>query len=183
MANLPEARKDIALEDVAFRSSVSEAVGNKIGASINFINRRQTDKHDWHLNGAYALGVGSAGPDGIFVFPFAAEIVAYMLYSGTAGVSGTTTISIKRLDVGGAVLGDLFSTNPSVNSTAASGSFSMYRWLDPDLVSLPTGHAVGVITVDANRFFTEGQGVRLDLDSGMVGGKTLQATIYFRPSN
>jgi hypothetical protein len=181
LSNLVEARKDIALEDVAFRSSVSEAVGGKIGSSINFINRRQNDKHDWHLNGPYRLGVGSAGPDGIFVFPFAAEIVAHAFYSGTVGLSGTTEIAIKRLDVGGVVLGDMFFINPFVNSTSVSGSFSAYRWSDGVTLALPTGHSIGTIFPDSNRFFTAGQGVRLDLISGMVGGKTLQFTIYYRP--
>lgn len=181
MANLPEARKDIALEDVAFRSSVSESVGGKIGASINFINRRQTDKHDWHLNGAYSLGVGSAGPDGIFVFPFDAEIVAHVFYSGTAGTAGTTEIAIKRLDVGGAVLGDMFLINPTITSAAASGSFSAYRWSDGTTLALPTGHSIGTIFPASNLQFTAGQGVRLDLVSAMTAGQTLQFTIYFRP--
>ena len=181
MANLPEARKDIALEDVAFRSSVSESVGGKIGASINFINRRQTDKHDWHLNGAYSMGVGSAGPDGIFVFPFDAEIVAHVLYSGTVGTAGTTTISIKRLAAGGTVLGELFTINPFVNSTSASGSYSAYRWSDGTTLALPTGHSIGTIFPASNLQFTAGQGVRLDLVGAMTAGQTLQFTIYFRP--
>lgn len=182
MANLPEARKDIALEDVAFRSAVSEAVGGKIGASINFINRRQNDKHSWHLNGAYSLGVGSAGPDGIFVFPYDAEIVATVFYSGAVGSAGTTEISIKRLAAGGAVLGELFAANPTVNSTSASGSYSAYRWVDSTSLALPTGHFAGTITPDSNRFFTEGQGVRLDLVSAMTAGQSIQFTIYYRPS-
>lgn len=181
MANLPEARKDIALEDVAFRSSVSESVGGKIGASINFINRRQNDKHDWHLNGFYGLATGSAGPDGIFVFPFDAEIVAHVFYNGTAGASGTTEIAIKRLDVGGAVLGDMFLINPTITSAAASGSFSAYRWSDNTTLALPTGHSIGTIFPASNLQFTAGQGVRLDVVSAMVSAMTMQFTIYFRP--
>lgn len=181
MANLPEARKDVALEDVAFRSAVSESVGNKIGASINFINRRQVDKHSWHLNGPYALGVGSAGPDGIFVFPFDAELVAYALYSGTVGLSGSSEVSVKRLAAGGAVLGELFSVNPEVDSNSASGSFSAYRFTDSTTLAAPTGHTLASVSPDSNRFFTAGQGVRLDLLSGMIGGRTIQLTIFFRP--
>jgi hypothetical protein len=181
MSNLPEARRDIALEDVAFRSSVSEAVGGKLGSSINFINRRQNDKHDWHLNGPYALGVGSAGPDGIIVFPFDAEIVAYVFYNGTVGASGTTEVSIKRLDVGGAVLGEFFLLNPIIDSTSASGSFSGFNYLTNLQIALPTGHSLGTVFPSSNLQYTAGQGLRLDLVSGMTGGQTLQFTIYYRP--
>lgn len=181
MSNLPEARRDIALEDVAFRSSVSESVGGKIGSSINFINRRQNDKHDWHLNGFYGLATGSAGPDGIFVFPYDAEIVATVFYSGTVGASGTTEVSIKRLDAGGSVLGEMFLINPFINSTSTSGSFSAYRWTDNVTLALPTGHSIGTLSPDSNRFFTEGQGVRLDVVSAMVSAMTMQYSIYFRP--
>jgi hypothetical protein len=181
MANLPESRKDIALEDVAFRSSVSEAVGNKIGSSINFINRRQTDKHDFHLNGAYSLGVGSTGNDGIFVFPFNAEVVAYSYWVGTIGLGTPTEISIKKLAPGGAVLGELFSVNPTIGPAAASGSFSAFRFLDSFTLALPTGHTLAEVADSSDLLFDEGQAVRLDLISAMSGSQTLQFTIHFRP--
>lgn len=178
MSNLAEARKDIELEDVAFRSSISEAVGNKIGASLNFINRRQLDKHNFNLNGPYAMGAGSTGADGIFVFPFDAELVAYALYNETSGISGTTEIDIKELSPGGAVVGSIFSTTPKIATTAASGAFSAYRFVDSTTLAAPTGHTLAVATTTT---FTEGSALRLDLVSAMSGARTLDFTIYFRP--
>lgn len=178
MSNLPEARSDLELEDVAFRSSVSEALMNKVGASVNFINRRQTDKHDFHLNGPYALGVGSTGPDGIFVFPFAAEVVFFSYWVGTVGSSGTTTVDVHWLSGGDTDEGTIWSTKPAITTTASNGTYTAYRVSDSTTLSNPTGHTLGVLSKTS---FAAGDAIRLDLDDAMLGSNNFMLSIHYRP--
>lgn len=178
MSNLTEARSDIELEDVKFRASISEAVGNKMGASINFINRKQYDKHSWNLNGPYSLGVGSTGTDGVYTFLFDAEIVGFSYFNGTTGTSGTTTIDITYLDVAQVDQGSIFSTLPSVTTTAANNTFTTYDVLNSTTLSNPTGHTLAVMSTTS---FNAGDTLRLDLNAAMIAANNFQMTIYFRP--
>lgn len=178
MSNLAEARKDIELEDVKYRSSVSEAVGNKIGASINFINRRQYDKHSWNLNGPYALGVGSTGPDGVFTFLFDVEIVGFSYYAGVIGNSGTTTVDVHWISGGDTDEGTIFTTKPSVTTTAADDTITTRDVLNGVTLTNPTGHTLAVLNKTE---FDAGDTLRLDLDDAMTGANNFQFTIFFRP--
>lgn len=178
MSNLAESRQDIELEDVAYRASVSEAVANKIGTSINFINRRQCDQHAWHLNGDYALGAGSTGTDGIFVFLFDAEIVGFSYYNQETGTSGSTTVDVHWLSGGGTDEGSIFSTLPDVDSTASNGTYTVYDQINSTTLSNPTGHTLAVLS---KTDFVAGDALRLDLDSAMSGADTFQLIIHYRP--
>ena len=178
MADINDARRNIDIRDVQFRSSVSENVGNKLGASINFINNRQNDTHVWNLNGPYRLGVGSQGPDGVFSCLFNMAITGFSYTSGESGTSGTTTIDIRLLDGDGVDSGSIFSTLPSVDSTSANFSTTIYDQLNTTALTAPTGHTLAVLSQTE---FSAGDILRLDLDAGMVGGSDFSFTIYFRP--
>lgn len=178
MSNLAESRQDLELEDVAYRASVSEAVANKIGTSINFINRRQCDQHAWHLNGDYTLGAGSVGTDGIFVFLFDAEIIGFSYYNQETGASGTTEVDVHWLSGGDTDEGSIFSTLPSVDSTAANGTYTLYDQLNTNTISNPTGHTLAVLS---KTDFVSGDALRLDLDTVMSGANGFQLIIHYRP--
>lgn len=178
MSNLTEAREDIELEDVAYKASVSEAVGTKLGQSINFINRRQYDKHSWHLNGDYTLGAGSTGPDGVFIFLFDADVIGFMYYSGGVGTTGTTTVDVHWLNAGGTDNGSIFSTLPAVTTTSSNGSYTLYDQLNATTIFNPTGHTLAVLSKTS---FDAGDALRLDLDAVMSGADNFQFDIYFRP--
>ena len=178
MSNLSEARQDLELEDVAYRASVSEAVANKLGASINFINRRQYDTHSWHINGDYSTGTGSVGLDGIFVFLFDVEIVGFSYYVGNVGVSGTTTVDVHYLSGGVTDNGTIFSTKPSVTTTAAAGSYTSYNQDSSTTLHNPTGHTLAVLSKTT---FLAGEAVRLDLDATMSEANNFQFSIQYRP--
>jgi len=178
MSNLPEARKDVELEDVKFQSSVSEAVGNKIGASLNFINRRQYDDHSFHLNGPYHFGEGSTGSDGIFTFMFDAEVVGFSYYNGKTGTSGFTEIDIHWLSGGATDNGTIFSIKPRIDTTASNDTYASYRELDSATLSLPTGFTLATLSKTQ---FDAGDAIRLDLDSAMIGANNFQFTFFYRP--
>ena len=178
MAQISDARANIQEQDVQFRSSVSEAVGNKLGGSINFINNRQNDKHSWNLNGPYSLGTGSIGVDGVFPCLFDMAITGFAYYNNETGGVGTTTIDIHRLDPFGTDSGSIFSTLPSVDTTAANNTTTIYDVLNSNTIANPTGHTLAVLNQTA---FAAGHVLRLDLDSAMNSANNFQFVIYFRP--
>lgn len=178
MSNLTEVRKDIELEDVKFRSSISEAVGNKIGASINFINRRQYDKHSWNLNGPYALGAGSKGPDGVFTFLFNAEVVGFSYYAGSIGNSGQTIVDVHWISGGEIDEGTIFTTRPQIDIVASNDTITTRDVINSTTLTNPTGHTLAVLNKTQ---FNAGDTLRLDLDDAMTGANNFQFTIFFRP--
>jgi hypothetical protein len=180
MSNLVEARQDIELEEARFRGGVSEAFATKIGQSLNFVNRRQYDKHSWNLNGPYKTGQGSTGVDGIFTFLFDAEIVGFYYFSGNViSPSGYTEVDLHWYDVAtGADQGTIFSTKPRVDSTAANNSYTVRDVLNSTTLKNPTGHTLAVLNKTQ---FDAGDALRLDLDSAMSGANNFQFSIFFRP--
>lgn len=178
MATITPARKNITVEETRYRASISEATMNKFGGAVNFVNERQNDKHAWHLNGPYSLGVGSTGPDGIFPCLFNMEIVGFAYFNGKTGSSGTTTIDIRKLDGAGVDVGSIFSTLPSVDSTAANNSTTIYDVINATTISSPTGHTLGVLSTTQ---FNAGDVLRLDLNAAMIGANNFQFLIFFRP--
>ena len=178
MTDISEARKNVTIEETQYRASVSEATMNKLGASVNFVNKRQNDKHSWHLNGPYRLGVGSTGPDGTFPCLFDMAITGFAYYSGQSGSAGSTTIDIHKLSGAGVDAGSIFTTLPEVDSTSADNSTTIYDVLNATTISLPTGHTLAVLN---QTDFDAGDVLRLDLPTGMTGGSDFQFIIYFRP--
>ena len=178
MAAVNDSRNIIQIEDVQFRSSVSEAVGTKLAGTLNFISNRQNDKHSWHLNGPYRLGVGSTGTDGVFPCLFNMAITGFSYYSGESGTSGTTTVDVHLLDGDGVDSGSIFITKPSVDSTSLDNSTTVYDVLNSTAVTSPVGHTLAVLN---QTVFNAGDVLRLDLDGGMVGGSDFQFIIFFRP--
>ena len=178
MAIVTPARKNIEINDVAFRSSISEAVGNKISAFINFINSFQYDKHSWNLNGPYSLGVGSTGTDGVFTFLFNVEVVGFSYYAGVIGNSGTTTVDVHWISGGDTDEGTIFTTKPSVTTTASDDTITTRDVLNSATLSNPTGHTLAVLN---KTDFDAGDTLRLDLDDAMTGANNFQFTIFFRP--
>lgn len=174
---VPDSRNTIYEEDVKHRRSVSESIANRIAAVINFINNRQHDKHDWHLNGEYSvvqlLDVG----DGVFICQEPMEIIGYHLYSGTSGGSGATIVDLRHISSDGTDNGTIFLTKPQVNSSSANKSFS-HSNIRAASDEIASGHTKGVFS---KTNFDRHDGILLKLDSAMSGGEDLQLTIYFRP--
>ena len=180
MAEITPARlvDGIQSEEVDFRSPISENTWTRVGGSINFINERQVDTHQWVLNGRYQLFDIVQGPDGILPVLFDMEIVGYSIYSDVSGSSGTTTLDIHKLSAGGTDDGSIFNVNPAVDSTSANGSYSLIR-LDPAAdLQLPTGHTKGTFNTTQ---FVAGEALRFDLDGSMENGRNISFQLLFRP--
>ena len=165
-------------EEVEFRSSVSEATFTRIGQQINFISTFQNSRHSFNLNGNYALGLGSTGPDGIFPCLFNMEIVGFAYYNLQGGVSGQTTIDLHWLSNGDTDNGSIWSVQPSVDFNAADNSYTIYDQANGATVVLPTGHTLGVLNKTT---FDAGDAIRLDLDDAMAGANGFQFLFMYRP--
>lgn len=178
MADISDARSNIQIEDVQFKASVSEAVGNKIGGAVNFLNNRQFDCHNWNLNGDFSVVQASEVGDGVFICQENMEIVGYALYIGTNGSTGSSIVpDLHWISPDGTDNGSVFTTKPEIGTSAADGSFthSNIRASDNEV---PAGHTLGVFS---KTNFDRHDGIRLDLDSASGGASNLQLTIYFRP--
>jgi len=178
VAIITDARVNIQEEDVQFRSSVSEAVGNKLGGSINFVNNRQFDKHSWHLNGDFSVVTLADVNDGVFVCQEDMEIVGYALYIDTNGTTdGPIIVDLHWRLTDGTDNGTIFTTRPEIAISASDNSCT-HSNTRATSNELPTGHTLGVFSKTE---FDRHDLIKLELDQTSGGSQGLQLTIFFRP--
>lgn len=178
MTDITPARKNVQTEEVDYRSPVSEATWTKIGGSTNFINDFQYDKHAWHLNGDLTGIQTFFGFDGIFPFLFDAEIVGFWYYITTVGSSGTLEVDVDWLSGGDTNNGTIFSTLPAIDTTAADGTYTLYRETDTTTLSNPTGHTLAVLS---KTDFDAGDALQLSVSTAQTAAEDFQFGIMFRP--
>lgn len=178
MAAVIPARQDIDTQDVAFKASVSSAVGSKIAGSINFINNRQYDSHSFNYNGRYALGVGVVGADGIFPILFNMEIVGLTMFNRVSGTTGTTELDIEWLNGSNSNQGSIFSTTPKIDSTSSNYSYLIRDELSNTNVELPTGATAPAFSKTS---FDAGDALFCQIVSAMSDAQDCSLLIHFRP--
>lgn len=178
MPEITPARKNIFTESVQFKSSVSESIGSRIGASINFINSFQYDTHQFNFNGRYALGVGVVGADGIFPILFNMEIVGLTMFNRVSGASGTTEIDIDWLNGSNSNQGTIFSTTPKIASTAPNLAYIIRDELNSINVELPTGATAPVFSKTQ---FDAGDALIIEIVTAMSDAEDLSVLLHFRP--
>lgn len=178
MTDITPARRQIQIEDVEQKSAVSEAVGTKLGEGINFINTRQYLTHQFNFNGAYSLGVGVVGVDGIFPILFDMEIVGLTMFNRLSGSTGTTEIDIDWLDGSNSNQGSIFSTTPKIDSTSSNFSYLIRDELNGSNVELPTGATAPVFDKTE---FDAGDALFCEIVSAMTAAEDCALLIHFRP--
>lgn len=181
MAEIAPARSNLLVEETQYRSAVSEALLQKTGASINFINNEQTIYRQFTLNGNYPLGAGIIGLDGLVVFRSNVEIIHISASNAISGSSGSTTFDLHYISSPGVDGGTIFNTKPSFDSTSANNSYFLYNVLT-DTIEVS---GIGITPPNAlvKTTFLKGEALRFDLDSAMVGAENANLEIYFRPIN
>jgi hypothetical protein len=177
MADIADERSNIDENLAKFNSALSESFFFLLGASINFINKKQYDTHSFFLNGVYSPGAGSVNIDGFHVFQFDAEIVGISFGNAVLGTSGTTTMDIHKITNGGTDAGSIFGTKPSIISTAGNDSYAAESYETATSLA-PTGYTLPTVP---NREFNQFDGLRFDLDSAMGEAENLFINIHFRP--
>ena len=178
MTDVNLARENIQIEEVQYRASISEAVGTKLGGSINFINEKQYDTHSFLLNGPYALGAGSIGTDGIFPVLYNMELIAVTFFNVTAGLSGTTTLDVHWLSSSGVDQGSIFGTKALIDQSAANNAYAI-KGIKSDIAD-SSGTGIALPTMVKTEF-DAGNALRLDLDTAMFQANNAGLLIHFRP--
>lgn len=122
MSDITPERLMIQQEETRSQAAVSESTMSRVGGAINFINTRHIYQHDWNLNGKYnSVVTPNVGLDGFITYPFAFEIVQFMLFSGeNVGSGGITEIDVKwKPELSGA-FASIFSTTPKFTNAAGA---------------------------------------------------------------
>ena len=177
MVDVTEARRNVQEEEVSYRAAVSEGTWFKIGASLNFINKRQFDTHNFMLNGPYNSGLLGTGLDGMYVFQFDCEIVGISAFNLVAGTSGTTTFDCHWLNGSGSDQGSIFSVKPSIDYTAGNNAY-----LSTNIIDATSSGGTGLtIPTLSKTQFDQYDALRMDLDASQVRAENCGLLIHFRP--
>lgn len=181
-------------EETRYKSAVSESVAQKMGGSANFINLRQYDTKDFRLNGPIWLAATfpALGADGIYIFPFDAEIINIGLYLEASGSSGTTELDIKKSSDNGATWTSIFSTTAKVLHGASAFRNSLAYVITDDMTASPayqtwapatppTNFTLPVLSGGAPFSVNKGDAIRLDMISAATGAENAQLIVYHRP--
>ena len=174
MANLPEERKDIQIEETRFKAALAQALFSRLGSAINFINNRHFYQKDWELNGVYnSMPTPQLGVDNIFSYPKNFTLEDVQIFTGSVnGSSGTTEFDIKWRPENTGSWVSIFTTTPKFTSAAAA--FTSVR--KGQTVSGFTAPVLNKTTFDA------WDQLRLDVIQTVAGSpEGAQVKIWFRP--
>lgn len=178
MATLvPDLKRFIVGLEVKAASSVSEATWRKIGGMINFLGHRSHQEKAFYINGNYGMLQGLYpinAIDGMAFFEFDAEIFNVWVYNVVAGTSGTTELDLKLKPKLSGSFTSIFSTTPKITSAAASNVFF-------EIGDSMTGVTAPVLSGGTPKSVNQGDAIRLDLISAMVGAEHCGVVIHFRP--
>jgi hypothetical protein len=183
MSDITEERLNLQIEETIYQSSISESLLTRVGASINFINKRQYDTKAFHINGPYSVAISfnqGQGVDGAHFILFDCEIIGVMAYNLKAGTSGVTTLDIRRFTGSNTPSGgtSIFSTKPSFNITAQNNSYVGYRQTDSTILENPAGTVLPVLSTTQ---LNAGDLITANIDSAMAGGENCGIALYLRP--
>lgn len=173
MTDITPARANLQVEETDFNSAVSEALLQKMGGSVNFINDRQHSEKQFFLNGKYNQAtLPLLASDGLVVFNFNATIINAYMFVLISGSGGVTELDIKRTTSSGGAFSSIFSTTPKISSSA--GDFA-YVGIGGSGSGL-TAPVLSVTDVDA------GDALRMDLISAQTGDvRSTGLIIHYRP--
>ncbi len=180
MADLIEERLNIQIEETQYKAAVSESTMSRVGASINFVNKRQHDTKQFFINGKYYVGGASqTGVDGAYMFLFDAEITGIAMFNLIAGASGTTTLDIVRYTASNTGGSSIFATKPSITYTAGNNAYVGVA-LTPSYTILenPSGTTAPTMALTTA---SAGDLIKMNVTSVQTGGENAGIVIYFRP--
>lgn len=177
MTDITGVRLNIQEEEARFRSAVSENLMTRAGGAVNFINNFQHLIYQFNINGEYGVSGAQAQIDGLMGILFNVEITGAMVFGYENTGSGTTVMDLHRITSGGTDSGTIFSTKPSIATSAGAGAYATRDLLTPvdytaTGITLP---AFSVTSLDA------GDALRFDLDSTMSTSENCGLHIFYRP--
>lgn len=125
MTALLPIKNTIQTEEVRFRAAVSEAVGQRLGETLNFIAQKEYSEKQYFINGIYAsLPIPFTAIDGLTLMGFNATLINAFIYIKTAGTSGDTELDIEYNTAPGPTgWTSIFTTKPKINFAAGDYAF------------------------------------------------------------
>jgi hypothetical protein len=179
MTDITPSRINIQSEETAYKASVSEATLTRVGASTNFVNRYQFDSHAYNYNYLYKKFEGVVGADGVFFCWCPVEVVGCAMWNRVTGTSGSTTVDVHSY-TGASDNGTIFSTKPSIASTATGGTYFIYDAIDNTDIITATGITPGRFSTTR---FAAGTALVAILDAAMPGAEDMCFRLFYRPIN
>lgn len=180
MSDVTERRINIQSEEVKYRAAVSEATMTRVGAAVNFVNKRQYDTKQFYLNGKYfGKGAPQISVDGSHIMLFDMEIVGVAMFNLVTGTSGTTSLDIIRRTASGGSGTSIFSTLPAISYSAGNNAWVQRRLVPSDSIlenpSGTTAPVLSTINLDAGDMIT------CNLQSVQTGAENCGIILYLRP--
>lgn len=121
MADIPSIYEGlIQEEECQFKAAVGEYTQRRMGSNLNFIHDYHIFEHAFKMNGPVGAFAGRLGVDGLFVFPYDAEITDVIIYRETPGSSGAFEADILRSNFPNSGFSTIFSQRPIITSGAAA---------------------------------------------------------------
>lgn len=175
MSDVAPARNNIQVEEVRYKAAVSEAVGNKIAGSINFINEYQVKQFHMGVTGGFSVLTVPYNDIGAQeVFETDSEIVNVFVRYGTAGSSGTSELDIKWAPDNSSTFNSIFSTTPKVGNAASDNNVF-------DANGISTTPANCTQPVLSKTTFDAGDKIRCDIIQAATAADTFIVVIHYRP--
>lgn len=179
MSDLTPIKKNIQVEETRFRSAVSEAIAQKLGSSINFINKYQNETKRFEVNGQYnLLTIPFNAVDGLDIILTDITIVGVSMYVHKSGSSGTTEFDLKYATTPGGSFTTMFSTTPKIQS-AAGDDVWIYQNLITNTSSALANTTAPVLSVTS---LTANSAIKADILQAQSGdARGAGITIYYAP--
>lgn len=178
---LPPARNNFFLEQLDFKSGLSEALFFRLGQQNNFNNQRFYVRASFRLNEIITGLDGEVNLDGLEFTPFNAEVFEVFVYQGTAG-SGVTEFDIEESTDNGATWTSIFSTRPKIESTASDNLFFKIGDTDPSFTApVLSGTTTSPIDSKTVKELDAGTALRLNVITSQDNAANAGIVIYMRP--
>lgn len=175
MVDLPEVRTSaIQVEETKFKASVSEYTARRMGELLNLFRSTVIFERQFSMNGLVSYFVSKLAVDGIFVFPYDADIIDTIITGGpTAGAAGSNEFDVKLSAFPSGAWTSIYTTRPQMTSTAAA-------FASCGIGDTVTGCTAAVMT-SAVIPVAKGDRMRMDPISAMGGAVDASLIIKFRP--
>lgn len=172
MALVPNSDDSVLLDETQTRNPTSESLFQKIGGLLNFHKFWIHSEIRFNLNGPFKIWSGKLGVDGIFKFPYNAQIISVSLTQIKPGTVGTSEIDLKVATASVGSWLSIFSTTPKFLSTAPA-------FASVSLSGGDTGTTTPVLTtfpynVNANQY------IRMDVISTSDGAQNLSVSVIYK---
>lgn len=167
-------RDDLFIEELDFRSGVSERSLFKLAAGINFINQKQAMPFIFEFAGPFRPLLGGEG--GVLPLPNDQEIFAIGGRLRETGLTGSTVFDL-HFERAGVDMGTVFSTKLTIPNTVAGPA---YFW--KNLIDTNSDERAGITQpVFSTTDFDQGDILRGDLDSNAGSAADLIIVVWTRP--